>query len=57
LNRDEVVKLFSSVSNLKHKAILMLIYSAGLRVNETVKLKQKNIDFQRKLIHIEGKEG
>jgi len=57
LNRDEVLKLFSSISNPKHKAILMLIYSAGLRVSEAVKLKPRNIDFQRRLIHIEDAKG
>jgi len=32
MSQDEVAKILSSVDNLKHKAILMLVYSAGLRV-------------------------
>ena len=35
----------------------MLIYSAGLRVSEVVKLKPEDIDTERKLIHIKGAKG
>jgi len=45
------------VNNIKHKAILMLIYSAGLRVSEVVKLKPGDINAERKLIHIKGAKG
>lgn len=57
LSQEEVSGLLSSVSNLKHKVILMLVYSAGLRVSEVVKLKIEDIDFQRKLIHVKGAKG
>ena len=45
------------MSNIKHKIILMLIYSAGLRVSEVVKLKPEDIDTERKLIHIKRAKG
>lgn len=35
------------MSNIKHRAILMLIYSAGLRVSEVVKLKPEDINVER----------
>jgi len=57
LSREEVFNILSSVSNIKHKAILMLIYSAGLRVSEVVKLKPEDIDATRKLIHIKEAKG
>jgi len=57
LNQEEVSQILSSVNNIKHKAILMLIYSAGLRVSEVVKLKPEDIDAERKLIHIKGAKG
>jgi site-specific recombinase XerD len=57
LSQEEVSKILSCVSNLKHKAILMLTYSAGLRVSEVVKLKVENIDSQRKLVYIKGAKG
>ena len=57
LSQNEVTMILSSVSNIKHKAILMLTYSAGLRVGEVVKLKVENIDADRKLIHVKGDKG
>ena len=45
LSQEEISRILSSVSNLKHKVILMLVYSAGLRVSEVVKLKIEDIDF------------
>lgn len=49
LSKEEVAKILSSVDNVKHKAILMLVYSAGLRVGEVVKLKIEDIDPVRNL--------
>jgi site-specific recombinase XerD len=57
LSQEEVSKILSSISNIKHKAILMLIYSSGLRVGEIVKLRVVDIDFERKLIHIKDAKG
>jgi len=57
LSQEEVSYLLSSVSNLKHKVLLMLIYSAGLRVSEVVGLKIGDVDLQRKLIHVKGAKG
>ncbi len=57
LSKEEVAKILSSIENIKHKAILMLIYSAGLRVGEVVKLKPEDIDSERMLIHIKGAKG
>jgi len=57
LSQEEVSKILSAVYNIKHRAILMLVYSAGLRVSEVAKLKVEDIDTQRKLIHIRGAKG
>ncbi len=57
LSKDEVAKILSSVDNIKHKAILMIAYSSGLRVSEVVKLKAEDIDSKRMLIHIKGSKG
>jgi integrase/recombinase XerD len=43
--------------SVKHKAIIMVIYSAGLRVSEVAKLKVENIDSERNLIFIKGAKG
>lgn len=57
LSKEEAAKIISSVDNIKHKAILMLVYSAGLRVGEVVKLKPADIDSKRMLVFIKGAKG
>ena len=57
LSQEEVVRILDVVDNLKHKTMLMVIYSAGLRVGEVVRLKIEHIDSKRKLIYIKGGKG
>lgn len=52
LNQNELKELFSVPSLLKHRIVLTLIYSAGLRGQEVINLKISDIDFVRKTIHI-----
>ena len=52
LSKEEVFKLLSEVKNFKHKMILSIIYSAGLRVSEAVNLEIKDINEDRMLINI-----
>lgn len=52
LSEDEVRRIFDAVSNLKHRLLLMLVYSAGLRVSEVVSLKTADLDFDRRMIKI-----
>lgn len=52
LSQKDVLKILDSVSNIKHKAILFMVYSAGLRVGEVVRLRISDIDSNRMLIHI-----
>lgn len=52
LSKKKVAKILSAVDNIKHKAILRLVYSAGLRVGEVVKLKSEDVDSKRMLMHI-----
>ncbi|MDD5095671.1 MAG: tyrosine-type recombinase/integrase [Dehalococcoidia bacterium] len=54
---SEVESLFSATKNLKHKAMLMITYSSGLRVSETAKLKLTDIDSTRMTVRIMGKGG
>ena len=47
LTKGEVVRLFDVVRNPKHRLILELIYSAGLRVSEVVRLKKQDLELER----------
>ena len=57
LSKKEVKKIFEVTENLKHKCILMLLYSAGLRRSEVLNLTLENIDSQRMVIRINGAKG
>ncbi|WP_052444044.1 tyrosine-type recombinase/integrase [Flammeovirga sp. OC4] len=56
LSTGEIKSIFTNTRNIKHKAILMTIYSAGLRIGELINLEIKDIDSKRMLIRVvEGK--
>jgi site-specific recombinase XerD len=57
LDKEEVESLFSVTENLKHRAILMLIYSSGLRLTEAARLKVPDIDSKRMLVRIKQGKG
>jgi site-specific recombinase XerD len=58
LDLSEVKSLLAVTKNLKHKAILMITYSSGLRASETARLKITDIDSKRMTVRIaQGKGG
>lgn len=52
LSKEEINDIFDKVQNLKHRAILMTIYSGGLRLSEAINLKVSDIDSQRMMIRV-----
>lgn len=52
LSEEEVFSILKATTNLKYKVIFVMIYSAGLRVGEVVKLKIEDIDSKRMMIHV-----
>ena len=52
LSKTELSLLLGAISNLKHKAIVSLIYSCGLRLCECLNLKRSDIDCKNRLIKI-----
>lgn len=57
LSAQEVLQIFESTKFLKHHILLILAYSAGLRVSEVVKLKVSDVDFSRMQILIRSGKG
>ena len=57
LSQDEVAKLINAASNLAHRAMLMTLYSTGLRRSEVARLKVNDIDSQRMVIHVRQGKG
>ncbi len=54
---SQIEKLFFNLENLKHKTMIFLAYSAGLRVSEVVNLKVRDIHSERMVINIKGAKG
>lgn len=57
LSEAEVTAILKSVDNLKHQCILMVIYSAGLRLGELINLKRTDIIPERQQIVVRGAKG
>jgi integrase/recombinase XerD len=57
LSKEETLRLIDLTTNLKHKTLLALIYSAGLRISEAINMKITDIDNQRMLIHVKNAKG
>ena len=58
LSREEVARLIECASNLRHRTILMTLYSTGMRRSELCRLRTEDIDKERMVIHIrQGKGG
>ena len=57
LSQTEVSQILNQVHNLKHRAILSLLYSCGLRVNELICLKINDIDSSNMQVRIQRGKG
>lgn len=57
LSQEEMISIIQCTKNLKHRAILALIYSAGLRISELINLKLEHIHIHRKQLLIKRAKG
>ena len=57
LGPDELARFFAAVRNLKHRALLMTAYAAGLRVSEVTRLRVADIDSDRMVIRVRHAKG
>lgn len=57
LSNEEIINILRCTKNLKHRAILAMIYSAGLRINELINLQLTHIDIQRRQIIVKNSKG
>ena len=57
IDKDYLLAQISKIENIKHKAIISLAYSVGLRVSEIINLKVKDIDSARMIININQAKG
>lgn len=57
ISKEEVKKILEAPRNIKHRAMLSLIYACGLRRSELLNLKPVHVDSKRKLLIIEQSKG
>lgn len=57
ISKKEVTNLINTLTNVKHKCIVSLLYASGLRLNELLNLKPKDIESERMVILVRGGKG
>lgn len=57
ISKEKIKEIINLTDNLKHKLIIKLLYSSGLRLQELIDLKRKDIDFERGIIHVKKGKG
>jgi len=57
LSLSEIKRMIAVTQNIKHKCIISLLYSSGMRRGELVNLEIRDIDSDRMVIHIRSAKG
>lgn len=57
LSKEEVKEILDAPTNIKHKAMLSLIYACGLRCGELLSLVPNDVDSNRKILHVKNAKG
>jgi integrase/recombinase XerD len=57
LSQTEIKNILDNINNIKHRAMITLIYASGLRIGELINLKKQDIDSDRMTVHIRDAKG
>jgi len=57
LSKEEIERMLAKTTNPKHNFLISLMYSAGLRVSETIKIHMRDFDLDRKIIMVRQGKG
>ncbi len=57
ISKEKIKEMINLTDNLKHKLIIKLLYSSGLRLQELIDLKRKDIDFERNILNVKKGKG
>ncbi len=57
LSREEIQRIIQVLSNFKHRVMISLAYSSGLRVSEVIELRVRDIDLKDLVLHLKGAKG
>ena len=57
LSKEEIERMLLKTTNPKHNFLISLMYSAGLRVSETIKIRMRDFDLDRRMIMVRQGKG
>jgi len=57
ISKEKIKEIIEKTENLKHRLIIKLLYSSGLRLQELIDLKRKDLDFERGLLYVRKGKG
>jgi integrase/recombinase XerD len=57
LTAVQLSAVLKQIENVKHKSMVLLTYSSGIRMGELLTLRIEDLDFERKMLHIRGAKG
>lgn len=57
ISKEKIKQMIELTDNLKHRLIIKLLYSSGLRLQELINLKRKDIDFERNILNVRKGKG
>jgi len=57
ISKEKIKEMIELCENLKHRVMIKLLYSSGLRLQELIDLKRKDIDFERNTLHVKKGKG
>ena len=57
ISKEDIKKIIENTINLKHKIIIKLFYSSGLRLSELLNLKREDIDFEKNILYVRKGKG
>jgi len=57
LTRNEIVRILKQIHNIKHRLIIALLYSVGLRVSEVVNIRVGHVSMENLTLFVAGGKG
>src|SRR4030042_1910591 len=57
LTINEITRMINQTDNLKHRAMIEVLYSSGIRLHELINLRLKDIDGKKRLVHVTSGKG
>ena len=57
LSKEDIKKMIENTTNIKHRIIIKLLYSSGMRLEELINLRRDDIDFDKNIIYVRQGKG